>query len=82
MRGNPSIALTPKHHDQVHAAENRLRKAMGLKPNQMLKSGKLEIRLMSKAIYQSLVTQGDITIQQLRTARRYAKSFAKSKGCY
>ncbi len=82
MRGNPSIALTPKHHDQVHAAENRLRKAMGLKPNQMLKSGKLEIRLMSKAIYQSLVTQGDVTIQQLRTARRYAKSFAKSKGCY
>ncbi|WP_371921593.1 RHS repeat domain-containing protein [Pseudomonas sp. DE0010] len=82
LRGNPSIALTPKHHDQVHAAENRLRKAMGLKPNQMLKSGKLEIRLMSKAIYQSLVSQGDVTIQQLRTARRYAKSFAKSKGCY
>ncbi|MDF0729358.1 DUF6531 domain-containing protein [Pseudomonas entomophila] len=82
MKGNPSIALSPENHDEVHREENRLRKQMGLKPNQMLKRGKLEIRLMSEAIYNSLVVKGKISQQQLRTARRYAKSFAKGKGCY
>ncbi|WP_296266629.1 RHS repeat-associated core domain-containing protein [Pseudomonas sp. UBA6562] len=82
MRGNPSIALSPKNHDAVHLEENALRKQMGLKPNQMLRRGKLEIRLMSQAIYNSMVQKNKMTIQQLRTARRYAKSFAKSKGCY
>lgn len=48
-KGNPSIALSPKHHEMVHAEENRLRRARGLGPNQMLKRGKLEIRLMSQA---------------------------------
>ncbi|MBV4506465.1 RHS domain-containing protein [Pseudomonas sp. BW13M1] len=82
MRGNPSIALSPKNHDAVHLEENRLRRQLGLKPNQMLKSGRAEIRLMSQAIYNSLVVKGKITQQQLRTARRSAIKFAKGKGCY
>jgi len=28
VKGNPSIALDPKHHDAVHAEENRLRRGM------------------------------------------------------
>ena len=82
VKGNPSIALTPKHHDDVHAEENRLRAKMGMGPNQMLKRGKLEIRLMSQAIHNSLVRTGVITQQQLRTARRSASAFAKRKGCF
>ncbi|WP_049870428.1 RHS repeat-associated core domain-containing protein [Pseudomonas cremoricolorata] len=82
LRGNPSIALSPTNHRAVHREERRLRKQLGLKGNQMLRSGRLEIKLMSKAIYNSMVVKGEMTIQQLRTARRYAKSFAKSKGCY
>jgi RHS repeat-associated protein len=81
-KGNPSIALSPKHHDMVHAEENRLRRARGMGPNQMLKRGKLEIRLMSQAIHNSLVKTGIITQQQARTARRSATSFAKRKGCF
>nr|WP_264484592.1 hypothetical protein [Proteus sp. NMG38-2] len=82
VKGNPSIALTPEHHDWVHAAENTLRKAMKLGVNDMLSSARLEIKLMSKAIQLSLIDTNIISQQQLRTARRYAKSFAKSKGCY
>ncbi len=82
MRGNPSIALTPKHHREVHDMERSMRKSMGLKKNQMLKSGRLEIRLMAQAINDTMVRDGHVTIQQLRTARRYARSFAKTKGCY
>ncbi|MEE4881958.1 RHS repeat-associated core domain-containing protein, partial [Pseudomonas alliivorans] len=82
VKGNPSIALTPKHHDDVHGEENRLRAKMGTGPNQMLKRGKLEIRLMSQAIHNSLVKTGVITQQQLRTARRSASVFAKRKGCF
>ncbi len=66
----------------VHAEENRLRRARGMGPNQMLKRGKLEIRLMSQAIHNSLVKTGIITQQQVRTARRSATSFAKRKGCF
>ncbi|MND59386.1 putative deoxyribonuclease RhsC [compost metagenome] len=82
VKGNPSMALSPKNHDAVHLEENRLRRQLGLKPNQMLKRGKLEIRLMSQAIHNSLVSKGKITQTQLRIARRYAESFAKRKGCY
>ena len=82
VKGNPSIALSPKNHDLVHAEENRLRRGMGMGPNQMMRRGKYEIRLMSQAIQNSLVRTGAITQQQLRTARRFAKSFAKSRGCY
>ena len=81
-KGNPSIALSPEHHDMVHAEENRLRRARGMGPNQMLKRGKLEIRIMSQAIHNSLVKTGIITQQQARTARRSATSFAKRKGCF
>ena len=81
-KGNPSIALASIHHDMVHAEENRLRRARGLGPNQMLKRGKLEIRLMSQAIHNSLVRTGIITPQQARTARRFSTSFAKRKGCF
>ncbi|MNH38121.1 hypothetical protein D3C79_991070 [compost metagenome] len=66
----------------VHDEERRLRALRGLGPNQMLKRGKLEIRLMSEAIYNTLVTRNIVTQDQLRTARRLARSYAKSKGCY
>ena len=82
VKGNPSIALSPKNHDAVHLQENALRRALGLGPNDMLKNGKLEIRLMSQAIYNSLVRTGKISIDQLRIARRMSEKWAKSKGCY
>ncbi|MFI8557620.1 RHS repeat-associated core domain-containing protein [Pseudomonas putida] len=80
--GNPAMALTQKNHTIVHNEERRLRALRGLGPNQMLKRGKLEIRLMSEAIHNTLVLNGTVTQQQLRTARRLARSYAKSKGCY
>ncbi|MGY5357476.1 RHS repeat domain-containing protein [Cronobacter dublinensis] len=82
VKGNPSIALTPRHHDLVHAAENRIRRSMGMGVNEMTRAGKIEIRIMSKAIQQALVDTGIITQEQLRIARRFAKSYAKANGCY
>ena len=82
VNGNPSIALDPKNHKAVHAEENALRKARGLGVNDMLKTGRAEIRLMSRAIYNTLVRDKKISIEQLRTARRMATTWAKSKGCY
>jgi hypothetical protein len=81
-RGNPSIALSPANHDIAHAEEFRLRRNMGLGNNDMMRSGKHEIRLASQAINNTLVQTGDVSIQQLRTARRSAEKFAKKLGCY
>jgi uncharacterized protein RhaS with RHS repeats len=82
VKGNPSIALSPANHDAVHLEENALRKQMGLGPNDMLKTGKAEIKLMNEAIYNSLVKTKKITIEQLRIARKMAAAWAKGKGCY
>jgi RHS repeat-associated protein len=81
-RQNPSIALSPTNHDIVHAEEYRLRNAMGLGNNQMLKSGRLEIRLSAQAINNTLVANGTISIDQLRIARKLAERFAKKTGCH
>jgi RHS repeat-associated protein len=81
-RGNPSIALSPGNHDIAHAEEFRLRGARGLGNNEMMRRGKHEIRLASQAINNTLVQTGDVTIQQLRTARRSSERFAKKLGCY
>jgi RHS repeat-associated protein len=81
VKGNPSIALSPANHDAVHAEENKLRRGMGLKPNQMLKSAKAEIRLMTKAIHNSLVKTGIISPQQALKAKKMAMSWAKANNC-
>jgi RHS repeat-associated protein len=81
VKGNPSIALSPANHDAVHAEEARLRRGMGLGPNDMLRSSKAEIRLMSQAINNTMVRNGTMTIQQLRTARKMSEKFARTRGC-
>jgi RHS repeat-associated protein len=81
VRGNPSVALSPANHDAVHAEEARLRRGMGLGPNDMLRSSKAETRLMNQAINNTMVRNGTMTIQQLRTARRMSDKFARSRGC-
>ena len=81
-RQNPSIALSPTSHDIAHSEEFRLRNAMGLGNNDMLKRGKFEIRMSAQAINNTLVANGTITIDQLRIARKLAENFAKQKGCF
>jgi hypothetical protein len=61
--GNPSIALSPANHDLVHAEEFRLRRAIGLGNNEMLKTGKHEIRLAAQAVNNTLVQTGEVSIQ-------------------
>ena len=72
------MALCPQQHDE-EARIKRVRYGLGI--NDMMKSGKLKIKLMREAI-QILVKNGHITQAQLREFAKAVIKFAKSNGLY
>lgn len=72
---NPSIALTPNQHDDVHSHEAAARKAMGLAPGQFADI-KTELKIMKNALIAAGVPKDKVA--ELEKA---AREHAKEKGC-
>ena len=72
---NPSIALTPAQHDDVHAAEAAFRAQMGLGPNEFADI-KNELLIMKLSL-----DAAGIPPDKIDELNKKAEKFAKEKGC-